>query len=318
MLRSKSIILTIVFTFFTILIVAIYHANTEQKAKVVVVLKDFETQYWEILKAGVERGFHDFGLEGKVIAPKSETEIDAQEMLLSRVLNENPDLLVVSPINSDIIPVLEKFVEKNIPVLLLDTDYPWQNKTAYIGTNNFELGRMGGMLLASQLQPGNEVALLSGDINHPIAGERIKGAKASLEEVGIKVATKELDLPNESEVVKEVMETILQTHPNIKGVFADTDIRALGAIEAILKSSLNMNIPVIGVDGINEMIELIEEGIIPGTVAQNPYDMGYISVESAKKILDGERLEENIDTGVDIIIKGNATQRLNFQRDLVR
>ncbi|OIJ22265.1 hypothetical protein BKP45_06380 [Anaerobacillus alkalidiazotrophicus] len=316
MLRNKLIILTIAFTFISIMIGVVNNKYLAQKPKVVVVLKGLETQYWEIVKAGVEKGFHDFGVEGKVVAPISETEIDAQEMLLYRVLNENPDLLVVSPIDSDIIPVLEKYVEKNIPVLLLDTDYPFENKTAYIGTNNFQLGKMGGMVLASKLQPGNEVALISGDINHSIAGERIKGAKASLEAAGIIVATKEVDLPNESELVKQVMETILLNYPNIKGVFADTDIRALGALEAI--GEYDLKLPVVGVDGINEMIELIEEGIIAGSVAQNPFDMGYKSIESAKKVIDGESLEQNIDTGVDIIIKGNATERLNFQQKLLK
>ncbi|OIJ17467.1 hypothetical protein BKP37_02945 [Anaerobacillus alkalilacustris] len=314
MLRNKLIILTITFTLFSIFMGALFKGNTVQKPKVVVVLKSFETQYWQIVKAGIESGFRDFGVEGKIIAPKSETEIAEQEKLVSRVLNENPDVLVVSPITYDIIPILEKFSEENIPVLLLDTDYSWQNKTAYIGTNNVELGRMGGMLLASKLQPGNEVALIASDI-HNISEVRIKGAKFSLEAAGIKIATEIVDLPNETAVTKEIMEELLQKHPSIKGVYTDTDIKALGAFEAIKKNNLRM--PIVGADGINEMIELIEAGIIPGTVAQNPYDMGYISIESAKRVLDGESLEEYIDTGVDIIIKGNATQRLNFQRKLL-
>ena len=44
----------------------------EEKPKVVVVLKNLDLQYWEIIKAGAEKGFEDFGIEGKVIAPKRE------------------------------------------------------------------------------------------------------------------------------------------------------------------------------------------------------------------------------------------------------
>ncbi len=66
------------------------------------------------------------------------------------------------------------------------------------------------------------------------------------------------------------------------------------------------------------MLELIEEGKLSGTVAQNPYDMGYLSVEAATKVMEGEEVENNMDSGVDIIIQGNAMQRLDFQRRLLR
>ncbi|OIJ11547.1 hypothetical protein BKP37_15545 [Anaerobacillus alkalilacustris] len=316
MLSNRLKVLIVVISVFTIVIGLIYNPFAGEKPKVVVVLKGSSEQYWQIVKAGAEKGFLDFGIEGKVIAPRDETEVDLQINLLKAVLNDQPDLLIVSPISAEIIPILDEFNENDIPVLLLDTDYPWENKIAYIGTNNFELGKMGGTFLATQLHPSNEVALIAGDLNHPISGERIKGAKAGLEAAGIKIATEKINLPNEAEPVKEVMETILQDHPYIKGVYAITDIMALGAFEAIEEASLNM--PVIGADGVIEMIKLIENGILPGTVAQNPYDMGYLSVETAIKVLQGEVVESTIDSGVDIIIKGNALQRLSFQKELMK
>ncbi|WP_169824072.1 sugar ABC transporter substrate-binding protein [Anaerobacillus alkalidiazotrophicus] len=312
---NKSKLLILILTFFAILIGVKFYPLVNNKPTAVVVVKDLETQYWELVKAGAEKGFRDFGIKGKVVAPRFE-DVESQKELLKGVLNEKPDLLIVSPLNSEVVPALEKFNMNNIPVLLLDTDDAWGNKTAFIGTNNIELGRMGGMLLASQLQPGNEVALISGDFTHSISGDRVIGAKHSLKAAGIKIATETSNLPNDSKDVKDVMEKILLDYPQIKGVFADTDIKALGVIEAL--GEHNLNIPVIGADGINEMIELIEEGMLSGTVAQNPYDMGYISVEVAMKVLSGETVERNIDTGVDIIIKGNATQRLAFQRELLR
>ena len=51
-------------------------------------------------------------------------------------------------------------MEKDIPVLLINSDDPWEKKTAYIGTNNLDLGEKAGILMASQLHPGDKVALL--------------------------------------------------------------------------------------------------------------------------------------------------------------
>lgn len=200
--------------------------------------------------------------------------------------------------------------------MLLDTNVPLKNKTSYIGTNNFDLGRKAGALLASELQTGDEVALISGDLSSPISGERIKGAKDSLETVGIKIAVEKVKLSNEPLPVKTAMTEILQNHPDIKGVFATTDIMALSALEVIEEHGYK--IPVIGADGIIEMVELIEEETLPGTVAQNPYDMGYLSIETALKVAKGEKVEENIDSGVDIIIKGNGNERLELLKKILR
>ncbi|HZH58520.1 MAG TPA: sugar ABC transporter substrate-binding protein, partial [Metabacillus sp.] len=233
-------------------------------------------------------------------------------------LKEVPDVLIVSPIAPDeVTPILNKFVEKGIPTLLIDTDDPWKNKTSYIGTDNLELGRRAGQLLASQLQPGDKVVLLGGDVGDDgvtLISERIQGAKNSLKEAGIDVVTKSLSISyDEERLVKKGMEEVLQKHPDLKGVMAVTDIVALHAQEVLKKHGLS--IPITGADGITEMLELIEDGTLSGSVSQNPYDMGYLSVEAAAKAIKGEKVEKNIDSGVDIIVKGNAERRLNFLRE---
>ncbi|WP_169907512.1 sugar ABC transporter substrate-binding protein [Priestia abyssalis] len=287
------------------------------KPKVVVVLKELNTQYWNIVKAGVEKGFQDFGIDGKVIATRNRLA-EEQDRILENVLREKPDVLIVSPLLSSNIPILKEFDKNNIPVLLVDTDAPWGNKTSYIGTDNFELGQKAGELLASQLQPGDKVAIIfsNSDLVHPVFSERIKGATFSLEGVGIKIVTEKLKLQNEPLAVKKAMTTILQKHPDTKGVFALNDVRALSALEVIEDHGYKM--PVIGADGISELVELIGDGTLTGTVAQNPYDMGYISVEQALKIVKGELIEKRIDSGVDIIIKENAKDKLEFLKENVR
>jgi ribose transport system substrate-binding protein len=294
------------------------------------VLKDLNTQYWEIVKAGAEKGFRDFGIDGKVIAPSYESEPDVQGKMLNKILIEKPDVLVVSPIESPKnMAILEDFVDNKIPVLLLDTNVPLDNKTSYIGTDNYKLGRRAGALLASELQPGDEVALIAGNLISPVSGERekgaksslnsderVRGAKSSLKEAGIKIATEKVDLPNEPFPVKKAMREVLRNYPNVKGVFATTDIMALSALGEIEKQGYKM--PVIGVDGIIEMVELVEEGKLTGTVAQNPYDMGYLSAHTAMQVAKGKNVDTIIDSGVDIIIKGNGDERLAFLEKVLK
>ena len=158
--KRKGYLLTILII--SVISIAIIYKQffVEEKPKVVVVLKNLNLQYWEIVKAGADKGFEDFNIDGKVIAPKRESVKEQREML-KNVLEERPDVLVVSPINTaDIKSELEEFVKQGIPVLFIHTDDYWKDRTSYIGTNNSELGRKAGILMGSQLQPGDQVALL--------------------------------------------------------------------------------------------------------------------------------------------------------------
>ncbi|MFP3125798.1 sugar ABC transporter substrate-binding protein [Ectobacillus funiculus] len=318
-MKTKWIILLISLAFVaTVLGCIVKFLRTDDRPKVVIVLKDLDTQYWKIIKAGAEKGFRDFDIDGKVVAPPYGSEEDVQGYMLEKVLKEHPDVLVISPFESAVVmSKLKQAVENKIPVLLVSTDAPLEHKTAYIGTDNFELGRKAGELLASGLKPGDEVALITArNFGGEVLDARIKGAMFSLEGAGIKIVTEKAGLPNKPELVRKAMTMILQEHPDVKGVFATTDIMALSALEVVKEHAYKM--PVIGADGIIQMVESIEDGTLTGTVAQNPYDMGYISAETALKIIKGEGVRKTIDTGVDIITKDNANQKLDLLQEWLR
>ena len=74
LIKRKLFFLTLLIYFCVLSIAFIFINNfVEEKPKVVVVLRNLDLQYWEIIKAGAEKGFKDFGIDGKVIAPKNGT-----------------------------------------------------------------------------------------------------------------------------------------------------------------------------------------------------------------------------------------------------
>jgi ribose transport system substrate-binding protein len=285
----------------------------EKKPTVVVVLKVADSEYWKIMKAGIEKGFKDFGINGKVMEPSDATPKKQME-LLSKAYKEKPDVIITAPYSSSVGPTLETFTD--IPILLIDTDLTIKNKTAYIGTDNNDLGKKAGAFLASQLQPGDKVAIMSGDISFSVFRERVDGATVSLQNAGIEVAYTKTGISDDPKAVQKAISMILREHPDIKGVVTSHDLIALPVIKELKKHGLL--IPVIGPDGLTEMLELIADETLPGTMGQNPYDMGYLSVETAMKVIRGETVEPFVDSGVDIIIKENGQRRLNFYEKIVK
>ena len=67
-----------------------------------------------------------------------------------------------------------------------------------------------------------------------------------------------------------------------------------------------------GPGGLVEMLQYVNEGVVPITISQTPYDMGYLSVETSAKVANGEEVNKEIYTSIDIVTKGNAQQRLEF------
>jgi ribose transport system substrate-binding protein len=279
---------------------------------VVVVLKKGNTEYWRIMKAGIEKGFKDFDIDGKVMVP-SDATAQEQADLLMKAYKEKPDVIITAPISLSVSPTLKTFT--NVPVLLVDTDLPLKNKTAYIGTDNLVLGKKAGAFLASQLQPGDKIAIIGGDLSFSVFKERVDGATTSLQNAGIKIAYLKSGLSDNPNATKSVITKLMRDQPDIKGVLTTHDTIALPAIKELKEQGLS--IPVIGPDGLTEMLEFIADETIPGTMAQNPYDMGYLSVETAMKVVQGENVEPFVDSGVDIIIKENAQNRLNFYEKII-
>lgn len=285
----------------------------KNKPTVVVVLKGTDSQYWKIMKAGLEKGFKDFGIDGKIVIP-SEATPKKQVELLKKTYSEKPDMIITAPHSKSVYPTLKTFTD--IPILLVDTDLPLKNKTAYIGTDNTDLGKKAGAFLASQLQPGDKVAIIGGGLNFPVFMERVKGAAFSLQKAGIEIVATKTGISDDPKDVQKAVSMVLRDQPDIKGVVTTHDGIALPVIKEFEKQGLF--IPVIGPDGLSDMLQLIADGTLPGTVAQNPYDMGYLSVETAMKVLKGENVEAFVNSGVDIIIQENAQQRLDFYKKIVK
>lgn len=100
----------------------------------------------------------------------------------------------------------------------------------------------------------------------------------------------------------KVMENILQSNPEINAVFAHNDEMALGAYEAI-KASNRAGVVIVGFDATADAVKAVNEGLISATVAQKPKEMGKISIETAKKLINKETVQTSIPVSLELVTK---------------
>ncbi len=94
------------------------------------------------------------------------------------------------------------------------------------------------------------------------------------------------------------MENILQSEPELKGVFAHNDEMALGALQAIAASK--KDIKVVGFDATDDAVNEVKAGKMTATVAQKPELMAILT---AIKLIAGEEVEKSLPVEVELVTK---------------
>jgi ribose transport system substrate-binding protein len=281
------------------------------------VVKSMSDEHWKFVHAGAMAAAGEFGVRVKFLAPNAETSVSEQTSIIENMIFENVSALCVAPSQPKaVVSLLNTAIDKRIPVLLVDTDAPVERRLAFIGTGNLAAGKIAGRYLASKLGPGAKVAIIRGALGDLTHDQRTSGAADELKAGGCDVI-EVLAADSQMDKAMSIMEDILQTHEKVDAVFATQDLMALGAARAVRQSG-RQGVVVVGFDGTPGGIQAIRNGELEGSVAQNPYEMGYSAVREALKASRGEAIPKRIDTGAYMISGTNVEAAEQKLRSLLR
>ncbi|ALL67454.1 erythritol-binding protein [Paraburkholderia caribensis MBA4] len=183
------------------------------------------------------------------------------------------------------IAAVKKAKAAGIPSFLIDREI---NATgiavSQIVSNNYQGAQLGGRAFVKALgEKGNYVELVGreADIN---AGIRSKGYHDVIDQFSnMKMVERQSANWSQTEAYR-VMETILQSHPDIKGVIAGNDTMAMGA-SAALKAAKRSDVIVVGFDGSNDVRDAIMRNDIRATVLQPAAQAATEAVDQADKYM---------------------------------
>jgi ribose transport system substrate-binding protein len=292
----------------TVTVSADNHADEEYRISVV--LKATNSDYWKSVQAGAEQAAEDMGVEVSVVGPSNETQVMQQINLLEDQISRMVDGLVVAPLRpSAALNVLKKAVDRGIPVVTIDTDAEFEGKTSFAGTGNYEAAMQAGEYMAEKMNGEGKVAIIRGAAGDYIFDQRTEGFMAAIEDTDIEVVAVQ---PADSERGKavNVMQNILQTYPDIKGVYGENDEMALGALRALKSANAAEGVTIIGFDGSPDAIKSIRNGELTATIQQDSYNIGYTGVELMVKTLNGEEVPEVVPVQTNVIDGDNVDESI--------
>jgi ribose transport system substrate-binding protein len=246
---------------------------------------------------------------------KASTKVEdaiGQNQIIEDLITQKVDAICVVPTNSEsIIPVIQKANAANIPIINIDNKVDMKKADAagavissYVGSDNFEGGKLAGQYLVEKLGGKGKVAILEGVSGNDAAIKRKAGFLEALKgSPGIEVVASQVANWNREQAFT-IFQNMLKANPNLNGVFACNDEMVLGASSALEQSKIpKSKIIVVGFDAIKEAVDAVNAGKIDATVAQQAELMGGKGLELAMDIVAQKTVEKSYSTGLKVIKK---------------
>ena len=282
-----------------------------------VILKTTASEYWSYVKAGAEAYMADNdGVTVEVKGASSETAYDEQQNMIETDLNSGAyDAFVIAPLQADLVKTL--IAGQTAPIIAVDTDIDAPEVLSFVGTGNEDAAAMGGKAAVEAAEAAGwteiKAIAISGVQGDGTATARLTGYQKGVEEAGGTFLVDEIQYADAvADKAATSMEAIMQNHPEgIAIIVCNNDDMAMAAARAAKGNEAYANTIFVGFDGIQSACNAILAGEETMSVAQEAYDMGYKAVEAAVKALDGETLNEFIDSGCSVITADNAQERLD-------
>lgn len=318
--------------------------NLEPGSTISIIGRYEDDSYWNEIKAGAQRAIDDINSmleykgEDKItlsfIAPSTRDNVDEQVSLLDEELDRYPVAIGIALVDSSAFTVqFDLAAENGIPIVTIDSGSDYADIASHIATNNTLAAQEAADRFGAMMEGSGEIAVFVQDSHSQTAQEREKGfldtMKAKYPEISVvnvyhmdQLATVAETIAAEKNAAlaegeaaieasalthQDVMKYILEKYPNLKGIYA-TNLDTTQFVAKELTSQKRDGISLVGFDGGEEQMNLLEEGIVDGLIIQNPYGMGYATVVAAARSVLGLGNEAYVNSGHTWVTKENQKE----------
>lgn len=293
------------YTFLFSLLLICSSCQQEKRAKYIIGVSQCSDDLWrqtmneEMIR---EATFYD---NTEIIIKTVKDDTNKQINDIESFISDNVDLLIISPNEASYFTqVIQKAHRKDIPVILVDRKIDTNDFTAYVGADNYQIGKEAGLYVAEKLKQKGNVVIIRGWNGSTSDAERYNGFNdviRNYNKINIVAEGKGNFLKEDA---KKAMDEILQKHEQIDLVFALNDPMASGVYESISHYSGKMPM-IIGIDA---LLNVGVQNILNGSqTASFIYPTGGDKViELAMNILTHKPYKKEIILPTTLVNRNNA------------
>jgi ribose transport system substrate-binding protein len=244
--------------------------------------------FWTIARSGVEKADAELSDVSADFRITSDGTAADQKRIVDDLLATGIDGIAISPIDPQNQTALINDAAAKALVFTQDSDAPDSNRACYVGTDNVAAGRQAGELVKEVLPNGGKVMLFVGKLDARNAQERIQGLKEVLTGTKVEILDVRTDDTDVARAKANVADAIVK-YPDIKALVGLWSYNGPAILSAVKDAKKTGQIQIITFDEADETLAGVQEGVIHGTVVQQPYEFGYQAIKLMAQVLKGDK-----------------------------
>jgi ribose transport system substrate-binding protein len=268
------------------------------------------SEFWKIASAGVHKYENEAKVSVDIKQPPNGTT-EEQNQILEQLSSQGYDAIAVSvKAPKDQINELNKVAAK-AKLITFDSDADMSNRLLYIGSKNFDAGKVLGGEIVRLLPNGGKMAVFVGTLSADNATQRLAGIQDAIKGHNIEIVDKRED-GTDREKARSNVQDIINAHSDLNlvcGLWSYNGPAIAAAIESLGKKG---KILAAVFDDEQGTLAGIANDTIQVAVAQKPFEMGYqaskwmnelvTKTDTAMAAIPASKI---IDTGVEVVTKAN-------------
>jgi ABC-type sugar transport system substrate-binding protein len=266
-----------------------------------------EHEWFRTIEMGMQAAADELGAE--LLVANAQGQVDREAEAVDNIVARGAQAVIISALDSQAsIPALQRAVDTGAVLINYNSTIDSPLMTTFVGVDNTELGAQMGRYVAQYVVDnlGGEAQIALVTIpRYDVGRQRREGFVAALSEVpGIEiVAEQEGELPEQA---ASTIETILQANPELDIVWAANEGGLVGALTA--KASTGADIAIFGTDmSLQTANALLDPNSgLMAVSTQDPYNIGYRSVELALAQLAGEETDAQVEVPLALYTADDA------------
>lgn len=278
--------------------------NNAAKKRVGVTLLTREDDFYRELEAGLREAAEKNNFE--LIVQSGDKDLSKQQSQIDNFLVQKVDAIIVSPTDTrGIAPAIERANAANVPVFTADIAAGGGVVVSHVASDNQAGGRLAAEYIAKTIGGAGKVGII-GQPEVQSVVDRETGFREEMAKYPNIEIVPTLNGGGVRDRALKAADDMLQSHPDLRAIFAINDETALGALSAA-EARGKTDLIIVGYDAAPEAVAAIRRNsALKADVAQQPREIGAKTIEAIAKHFSSEKPEATISVPVKIIDQNTA------------
>jgi len=289
-----------------------------QRLEIAVIPKGTTHSFWKTIHAGALKAAQEMDVDVIWQGPHKEDDRQMQIQVVQNFISRAVDGIVLAPLDDRALAIpVASAVKRGIPVIVIDSGLQSDAHSSFVATDNKAGGKLCAKRLCELIGGKGKVIMLRYSEGSASTANREQGFLDGIKEYG-----PDIELLSTSQYAGATIEKAFQSGQNLLNRFTEVDAifcpnesSTQGMLRALQTSGRAGKMTFVGFDSNETLLKAMRDGEIQGLALQSPFNMGYLGVVTAVKVIRGEPVEKRVDTGVRMLTPDNIDEQA--MKDLI-